>query len=97
MGDTSLVASVDCMILLPTTSNQTKSGSVNVLEPEPSDNGDLEVTSWRASEAAIKIESSGNEGSRSEIRSEMRGVKSLKILVGRRKKNMREDLLGSKE
>ena len=72
-----MVARVDSMILLPTTSNQTKRGSVRVLEPEPSDNGDLEVISCSTSDAAMKMESSGNEGSRSGMRSGMRGVKSL--------------------
>lgn len=65
------------MILLPTASNQTKSGSVSVLEPDPSDKGDLDVISCRASDVARKTESSGKEGSRREIRSGMRGVKSL--------------------
>ena len=65
------------MILLPMVSNQIKSGSVSVLEPEPSDKADLEVISCRTSDAAIKIESSGNKGLRSGMRSGMRGVKSL--------------------
>jgi hypothetical protein len=65
------------MILFPTTSNQTKSGSVRVLDPDPSAKGDLEVISCSTSDAAIKMESSGNEGSRSGMMSGMRGVKSL--------------------
>lgn len=61
MGETSLVARVDSIILLPTTSNQTKSGSVRVFEPEPSDKGDLEIISCRTLDAAMKMESSGND------------------------------------
>ena len=88
------------MILLPTTSNQTKSGSVKDLEPEPSDKGDLEVISCRASDAAMKMESSGIEGSRREIRSGMSGVKSLTTYrhdIREWKENYIDDLLGSKE
>ena len=65
IGETSLVARVDSIILLPTTSNQPKSGSVRDLRPEPSDKGDLEAISCRTSDAAMKMEPSRNDGSRS--------------------------------
>lgn len=69
---------VASIIRFPTVSIHIMRGSVNVFVPEPSDNGDLVVTSCNASDAAIKIELSGNFGSSNDIRRGMRGVRWLR-------------------
>ena len=51
---------------------------MSVLEPDPSDRGDLLVNSCKASDEAMNIESSGKEGSRRLMSSGMRGVIWLK-------------------
>lgn len=74
----SSLARVFSTILFPVGLNQTIRGSVSVLEPEPSDRGDLLVNSCKASDEAMNIESSGKEGSRRLMSSGMRGVIWLK-------------------
>ena len=65
-------------ILFPVELNQTIRGSVSVLEPDPSDRGDLLVSSCKASDAAMNTESSGKDGSNRLMSSGMRGVIWLK-------------------
>lgn len=67
-------------IWLPVVSSHTISGSVSVLLPEPSDSTDLEASSWIASEAEMKIESSGRLGLRRNINGGMSAVTWLMII-----------------
>jgi len=54
------------VILFPVEFNQTMRGSVSVLEPAPSERGDLLVNSCKASDAAMNTKSSGKDGTRHE-------------------------------
>jgi len=78
MGDISSLARAFSVILFPMELNQTMRGSVSVLEPDPSERGDLLVNSCKASDEAMNTESSGKDGSRRLMSSGIRGVMWLK-------------------
>lgn len=69
------------MICPAEASSHRRRGSVSVRLPEPSDKADLDMSSCRASEAAMNVSGSGwvteLERSRREMRGGMRGVMSL--------------------
>lgn len=64
-------------IRLPVASIQRSSGSVSVLLPDPSESGDFDMISCKASDAATKISLSVEDRSRREMRTGIKGTMSL--------------------
>ena len=64
-------------IWAPVESNQRRSGSVNVLVPEPSESADFDRISCNVSEDTMKAASLSTVGSRRAMRTGIRGMRSL--------------------
>lgn len=78
ISSTSPFCNVEATIVLPTASTQRSKGSVSDFVAAPSPNGDLDMISCRASEAATKTGSFSSEGSNRAMRIVIKGVRSLK-------------------